>query len=175
MLDIDEINKIIHSPKSNVDSLKGFEIISEALVYKIINIFGKNSLLTILYQVGAGPAETISNRLKEKYVGQKFTIIDAFALLVKELNGFYSIKIREIKEDDKIMRIIIENHCFLRQPINNRPKLEHGKTLCRINKGYFEVGLKKLLEDQVSRIELNFVEDDKENDVCIEEIVFTKK
>ncbi len=159
----------------NIDSLKAFEIISEALVYKIINIFGKNSLLTILYQVGAGPAEAISDRLKEKYIGQKFKILDSLVLLVRELSGFYSIKIREIKEEDKIIRIIIENHCFLRQPINNRPKLEHGKTLCRINKGYFEIGLKNLLEDQVSRIELNFVEDDKDNDVCIEEIVFYKK
>lgn len=63
----DELNKKIFNPKENIDSLKGFEIISESLVYKILDLFGKNSLLSMLYQIGVGPGEAISKRLKVKY------------------------------------------------------------------------------------------------------------
>jgi hypothetical protein len=57
---LDEINKDIYNPSSNIDSVSAFEIITEAMVEKVEDIFGKNSLLSILYQVGAGPGEVIA-------------------------------------------------------------------------------------------------------------------
>ncbi len=175
-MSIEELNKKIANPKSNINSLKGFEIISESLVYKVYDIFGRNSLLSMLYQTGAGPGEAISKRIKEKYKKDQFEILEALELLLVELKEFYSIRISEVQDDDKKMRILIENHCFLREPISHREKLKPGKALCRVNKAYWEVALSKLLDrKKIKSVEINFLEDDKIKDVCIEELVFYKK
>ena len=78
------------------------------------------------------------------------------------------------KEDDKI-KYIIENRCFLREALKLRKKLKPGKAFCRINKGYFEKAFEELLGDKIKKIEINFLEDDEENDVCIEELTFSLK
>lgn len=69
------INKEIRNNISNVNSLKGFEIISETFADKVFDLFGKNSLLSIHFQVGAGPGETIAERIKEKYHKEDFEIL----------------------------------------------------------------------------------------------------
>ena len=66
------MNKVLENNPEHLDSLTGFEIICESMVYKILDIFGRNSLLSMLYQIGAGPGETISNRLKEIYRKEEF-------------------------------------------------------------------------------------------------------
>lgn len=173
-LDIDELNKELRNSKENVNSLKGFEIISEAMVYKIYDIFGRNSLLSMLYQTGAGPGEAIAKRLKEKYEREEFEISEAFEVLFKELTDFYSIQVKDVEEDDEKVRYIISNYCFLREPISHREKLKPGKALCRINKAYFEVAFKKMLGNKVKNVEINFLRNDEENNVCIEEVLFIK-
>ena len=50
--------------------------------------------------------------------------------------------------------------------------LKPGKAFCRINKGYFETAFRKLLGDKLKKVEINFLHDDPENNVCVEEIVF---
>lgn len=87
----EELNKRIYNPIENIDSLKGFEIISESIVYKILDLFGRNSLLSMLYQIGVGPGEAISKRLKEKYNKYDFEIMEALIILMNELQEFYSI------------------------------------------------------------------------------------
>ncbi len=175
-MSIDELNKKIANSKSNINSLKGIEIICESLVYKVYDIFGRNSLLSMLYQTGAGPGEAISKRIKEKHKKNQFEILEALELLLVELKDFYSISIREIQDDDKKMRILIENHCFLRVPLSHREKLKPGKAFCRINKAYFETAFKKLIDPKkIKSVEINFLEDDKVRDTCIEELVFYKK
>ena len=159
---------------SDFEALKGFAIIAESLVYKVYDLFGRNSLLSMLYQVGAGPGEAISNRLMEQYNKEEFEILEAFTILLNELKMYYSIKIRSIEEDDEKLIIIVENNCFLRDSIKIREKLKFGKAFCRINKGYFEVALKKLIGDKIKRIDINFIENDDEKDVCIEELCFYK-
>jgi len=37
---------------------------------------------------------------------------------------------------------------------------------------YFETAFKKLVGDKLKKVEINFLHDDLENDVCVEEIVF---
>ena len=172
--DIERFNERIRNPVSNLDSLKGFEIIAESFVYKVYDLFGRNTLLSILYQVGAGPGLSIANSLKEKYNKEEFEIFEALELLIKELPRFYSVRLRDIKEDNEKISLIIENRCFLREPIKNREKLKPGKALCRINKGYFEVALKSLLGKKIKNVEINFLEDDVDNDLCVEELNFYK-
>ncbi len=172
--DINKLNLKIANPISNINSLKGFEIITESMVYKIYDIFGRNSLLSMLYQIGVGPGEVIAKRIKEKYNKEEFEIFEALQILMQELKEFYSIQIRDIQEDSQKIKIIIDNYCFLREPIRHRKKLKHGKAFCRVNKGYFEIAFKRLLGNNVKKIEINFLENDDERDVCVEELIFYK-
>ena len=171
---MDELNKRLKNPVDSINGLKGYEIISESIVYKVYDIFGRNSPLSMLYQVGAGPGEAIANRLKEKYEKEEFELLEALELLLTELKEFYSIQIRTIEEDDEKVRLVIENHCFLRDSIKRRPKLDFGKAFCRVNKGYFETALRKMLGSEISKIDINYLENDGEKDACIEELVFYK-
>jgi len=169
---LNELNRNIQNDVSNINSLKGFEVISESIVYKILDIFGKNSLLSMLYQTGSGLGEKIAEIIKRKYNKNNFKIFEALKILMTELKDFYSIQIREVQEYQDHFKIIIGNYCFLRDPYRNREKLQPGKAFCRINKGYFETAFRKLLGDKLKKVEINFLHDDLENDVCVEEIIF---
>ncbi len=167
-----ELNERIFNPIENINSVKGFEIITESLVYKVYDVFGRNSLLSILYQTGVFPGTIIAERIKKEYNKEKFEIMEALVILMDELKEFYSIQVRDIEQYEDRYRVIIENHCFLRKPISHREKLDYGKAFCRVNKGYFETAFQKLLGDNVKKIEINFLENDTEKDVCIEELTF---
>jgi len=171
---IKDINERIQNPIENINSLKGFEIISESLVYKVYDIFGRNSLLSILYQIGVFPGTKIAERIKREYEKEDFEIMESLVILMEELKDFYSIQIRDIEQYDNKLRIVIENHCFLRKPISHREKLNYGKTFCRTNKGYFETAFQKLIGNKIKKIEINFLENDDKKDVCVEELVFYK-
>lgn len=172
---LNDLNSNIQNDISNIDSLKGFEVISESIVYKVLDIFGRNSLFSMLYQTGAGPGEKIAEIIKKKYDKNNFGIFEALKILMNELKDFYSIQIREVQEYSDHLKIIIGNYCFLREPYKHRERLEPGKAFCLINKGYFETAFKKLLGDKLKKVEVNFLQNDLENDVCIEEINFYPK
>lgn len=155
--------------------MKGFEIIAESMVEKIYDIFGRNSLLSMLYQTGAGPGKIIANRLKKKYGKEHLRVDEALELLMKELREFYAVQVKKIEEDSSKVRFVITNKCFLRDPFKEREKLQFGKAFCRINKGYFETAFNELLEDDIKKIEINFLRDDPEHDVCVEELIFYKE
>lgn len=167
-----KLNERIHNPIENINSVKGFEIITESLVYKVYDIFGRNSLLSILYQIGVFPGTIIAERIKKEYNKEEFEIMEAIVILMDELKEYYSVQIRDIEQYADRYRIIIENHCFLRQSIKNRERLDYGKTFCRVNKGYFETAFQKLLGNKIKKVEINFLENDVEKDVCIEELTF---
>jgi hypothetical protein len=166
------INIDILNPHEQVDPVSGFEIITESLVYKIEEIFGKNGLLSMLYQVGMGPGQKIAERIKEKLNQEEIGILLALKLLSNELKKFYSIQLKTVETDVDEVRLVIENHCFLRTPIKNRSKLDYGKAFCRVNKGYFETAFKHLVGDKIKKVEMKFLRNDEEKDVCVEEIVF---
>jgi hypothetical protein len=170
--EIEQLNKNICNSVENIKPLKGFEIIAESMVYMVYDIFGRNTLLSILYQMGAGPGKQIAKRLKQKYGKEQFELLEATEIILKELKEYYAIKIKEIEQNEDKIRILIENHCFLREPLKHREKLKFGKAFCRVNKGYFEVAYKKLLGDSIRNVEINFLENDPEKDVCIEELIF---
>ena len=172
---LNDLNRSIQNDISNINSLKGFEVISESIVYKILDIFGRNSLLSMLYQTGSGPGEAIARIIKQKYDKNDFEIFEALKILMIELKDFYSMQIREVQEFSDHFKIIIENHCFLRNPYSHTEKLKPGKAFCRINKGYFETAFRKLLGDKLRKVEINFLHNDSENDVCVEEIIFYPK
>lgn len=167
-----ELNERIDNPVENINSVKGFEIITESLVYKVYDVFGRNSLLSILYQTGVFPGTIIAERIKKEYQKEDFEIMEALVVLMDELKDYYSIQVRDIEQYEDRYRIIIENHCFLREPIKHREKLKFGKALCRINKAYFETAFKILLGNKVKNIEINYLENDTEKDVCVEELIF---
>ncbi|MHA1255302.1 MAG: hypothetical protein ACTSPS_06845 [Promethearchaeota archaeon] len=171
-MDKTELNKRINNPSDNLKSLEGFEIICESLVYKIYDIYGRNTLLSMLYQIGKGPGEIIATRIKKKYQKDHFEILEAIEVLLNELKDYYSVQIRDIEEHDDKVRVIIENRCFLRETIKHREKLKFGKAFCRINKGYFEEAFQILVGNGIKNIEINFLENDQEKDVCIEELIF---
>jgi len=172
---LNDLNRSIKNDISNVNSLKGFEIISESIVYKILDLFGRNTLLSMLYQTGSGPGEKIAEIIKQKYQKDEFAIFEAIKILMTELRDFYSMQIREVQEYQDHFKVIIQNYCFLRTPYSHREKLKPGKSFCRINKGYFETAFRKLLGDKLKKVEINFLHDDLENDVCIEELIFYPK
>ncbi|MFO8018876.1 MAG: hypothetical protein R6U96_09585 [Promethearchaeia archaeon] len=174
-MDKEELNRRIENDPKNINSMKGFEIIAESMVEKIYDIFGRNSLLSMLYQTGSGPGQIIANRIKKESGKDEFEIEEAIQILLQELTAFYSVQIRKIEEDSVKTRIIIGNKCFLRDPFKDRKKLQYGKAFCRINKGYFEVAFRELIGDEIKKIEINYLENDAENDVCVEELLFYKK
>lgn len=169
------INQRLKNDPSNIKPLQGFAIICEAMVYKILDIFGKNSLLSMLYQTGAGPGETIAERMKAIYNKEEFGILEAIQILFSELKDYYSIQIKDIKQNDELITIIIENHCFLRTSIESRENLQFGKAFCRVNKGYFEIAFKKLLGDKIKKIDIRFLNNNPEKNVCVEEMNFYLK
>lgn len=173
-MNLDEYNSMFQNNCENVNSLKGFEIICESMVSKIYDLFGRNALLSMLFQIGSGPGNIIANRIKQIYGKEEFEVLDAFAILLNELKDYYSIVVREIEEYDDKLRLVIENHCFLREPIKNRERMQFGKAFCRVNKGYFETAFKNLLGNKIKKIEINFLYNDEEKDVCIEELIFYK-
>jgi len=71
-----------------------------------------------------------------------------------------------------MLRLIIENRCFLSEPMKDREKLKFGKAFCRINKGYFEEAFRQLIGDKIKNIEVNFLNNDEVNDTCVEEVNF---
>jgi len=171
-LNKDELNQRISNPSDNLKSLEGFGIICESLVYKIYDIYGRNTLLSMLYQIGKGPGEIIATRIMKKYQKDHFEILEAIEVLLNELKDYYSVQIRDIEELDDKVRVIIENRCFLRETIKHREKLKFGKAFCRVNKGYFEEAFEILVGNGIKNIEINFLENDEEKDVCIEEMIF---
>ncbi len=56
--------------------------------------------------------------------------------------------------------------------ITNLEKLQPGKAFCRVNKGYFETAFRKLLGNKVKKIEINFLKDEPEKNMCVEELIF---
>lgn len=171
-MNIEELNKQISNPSIKFKSLEGFEVICESLVYKIYDIYGRNTLLSMLYQIGKGPGEIIAKRIKEKYNKDEFEIEEAIEILLKELKDYYSIQIKDIEEHGDRLRLIIENRCFLREPMKDREKLKFGKAFCRINKGYFEEAFRILIGNKIKNIEINFLENDDIKDTCVEEVNF---
>ena len=174
-MNIKEINHDIINDLESINTLKGLEIICESLVYKVLDLFGKNALLSILYQIGAGPGDQISKRLKRGYGKDVFEPLEAFNLLFKELGEYFSIRVKELYEDDNKIKLIIENRCFLRNPIKHRSNLKYGKAFCRVNKGYVETALKELMGHKISGLDINFISNDDQKDACIEELVIYKK
>ena len=169
---ISEINESIANPLNMVKSKRGFEIIAEQMVEKITDIFGKNSLLSMLYQVGLSSGLLITKRLKDKYNKVEFNIIEAVKILLNETKDFYSINVLDVEKTDEYIKLIFENHCFLRKIIKRREKLDFGKAFCRVNKGYFETAFKNLVGNQIKKVEMRFIENNTEKDVCVEEITF---
>jgi len=176
-MDLDEYNSMFQNDCENVNSLnslKGLEILCESMVSKIYDLFGRNALLSMLFQIGSGPGNTIAKRIKEIYGKEEFEVFDAFAILANELKDYYSIVVREIEDYDDKIRLVIENYCFLREPIKHRETMQFGKAFCRVNKGYFETAFKNLLGNKVKKIEINFLYNDEEKDMCVEELNFYK-
>jgi len=173
--EIERINKEILNETSELKPVQGFEIIVEALVYKIYDLFGRNTLLSMLYQVGAGPGEIIAERIKAENKKEEFKISEALVVLLRELKDSYCIQVKSIERTDEKIRLLIENHCFIRDAIKKRDKLKPGKAFCRIPKGYFETAFKKLIGSKIKNVDINFLENDEEKDFCIEELVFYLK
>ena len=127
-MNIEELNKQISNSSLKFKSLEGFEVICESLVYEIYDLYGRNALLSMLYQIGKGPGEIIASRIKEKHNKDEFEIVEAIEILLNELKDYYSIQIKDIEEHDHMLRLIIENRCFLREPMKDREKLKFGKS-----------------------------------------------
>ena len=170
--EIERINKEILNETSELKPVQGFEIIAEALVYKIYDLFGRNTLLSMLYQVGSGPGEIVAEKIKADNKKEEFNISEALVLLLNELKDSYCIQVKSIEKTDEKIRLLIDNHCFIRDAVKKRDKLKPGKAFCRIPKGYFETAFKKLIGSKVKNVDINFLSDDPENDCCEEELIF---
>ncbi|MFX0100279.1 MAG: hypothetical protein ACFFCS_11910 [Candidatus Hodarchaeota archaeon] len=172
--DIEEINNLIKNEVENVDYLKGMEIVLESFSAKIMDVFGKNTLLSMLYQIGAKTGEIIAKRIKREHKKEIFEPLEAIGIFFKEVKGFFCVEVKNIEEDENYIRIYLKNHCFFRDAMNNRAGLVPGKMLCRINKGYFEFALLNLVKPVYNKVDMSLVENDEANDCCIECLSFKK-
>jgi predicted hydrocarbon binding protein len=172
-MDIAALNAQLQNSNTNVDSIRGIEVVLEAFVKKIIELFGKNALLSAGYQIGAAPGQKIAQRILAARGNAIFTDpIEALVALFSETKTFYNIeliKVDNVQKTGPEVLVTMKNYCFLRSIIKSRRGLEMGGPLCRINKGYLETALKLLTG---KRIELNRVGDDAATDQCIETLRF---
>ncbi|MHA1727146.1 MAG: hypothetical protein ACTSWY_00250 [Promethearchaeota archaeon] len=166
-----ELNDAIYNPKKTLDSLTGFEIVMESMVYEIYDLFGRNALLSMLYTIGTGTGIELADEILKERNGKKIDDpLEAMKILLNKSRDYYRVKIQEIKLEphnekfDKLY-IIIQNKCFFRDSLKKKEKLKIGGPLCRINKAHFETAAKKLTG---LRTEIDFLKDDKANDLCIE-------
>jgi hypothetical protein len=170
-----ELNEKIKNPREVFEAKKGYEMVLEALIYNIYSVFGKNALLSTTYQIGAGPGQEIAQKiLDEKSVSKIKDPLDAFEALLNENREFYSVEILDIKQephDEKYNKLVLTIHdrCFYREVCHQRKRLRVGGPLCRINKAYFETALKKLTG---FKVEIAFIKDIPEKDMCLESITF---
>lgn len=173
-MNLEEYNVMFQNDSSNVKPMKGFEIICGSMVNQVRDLFGRNALLSILFQIGAGPGDDIAKKIKKSYKREDFSVLEAVAILLNDLRDYYSISVKKIEEDDDKIRLLIENHCFLRKPIKHRKDMKFGSAICRVNKGYFESAFKSLLGNKIKKTEIKFLFNDEVKNACIEEINFYK-
>jgi predicted hydrocarbon binding protein len=172
-MDIAALNAQIQNSHANVEAMRGIEVVLEAFVKKITELFGRNALLSAGYQIGAAPGQKIAQRILATRGNAPFTNpAEALVALLKETKKFFNVVI--VKVDDQAQNgaevlMTINNHCFLRNLIKNRPGIEMGGPLCRINKGYFETALKMLTG---KKIELARIGHDVISDMCQESLRF---
>ncbi|MCP4760285.1 MAG: hypothetical protein GY870_00795 [archaeon] len=101
--------------------------------------------------------------------------VEALQIFLNETKEYYSTEILDISkisdEDLKYDKLEIKMamSCFYRNSLKKRPKLKIGGPLCRVNKAYFEVGLKKITG---LKCEVNFIENMKKDECCIETVTF---
>jgi predicted hydrocarbon binding protein len=170
---LDALNaRLTVSEANKIDELSGLEILLESIAVKVTDIMGKNTLLSMAYQIGKEPAEHIADRILTSRSGQIFTDpIEAFVVLLENIKNYFHIHIKSITtmEGGKISIQFI-NHCYFHQAVSKRPKLTVGGPLCRITKGYFEGALAKLNK---WKADLRLVEEVFDKTQCIEEIIFS--
>ncbi|OLS14321.1 MAG: hypothetical protein RBG13Loki_2052 [Promethearchaeota archaeon CR_4] len=172
-MDIATLNAQLQNTNVNVDSNRGIEIVLDAFVKKITELFGKNALLSASYQIGAAPGQKIAERILNARGNVKFTDpLEALVALFTETKKYFNIVIVEaenIQQNLSETNVKMKSHCFLRNIVKDRPIEEMGEPLCRINKGYLETALKLLTG---KRVELTRVGDDTCADMCLETIHF---
>ncbi|GAB4321857.1 MAG: hypothetical protein Kow0069_26340 [Promethearchaeota archaeon] len=144
---LEEINsKLAAAELEEIDYYGGLEILLDAFASKITELFGRNSLLAMTYQVGSRPGELIAQRLLNSRGGKLFDDpIEAFVTLFTNVPRFFHVKLKSIeKEENGSVCITFDNECFFRPVILHREALTLGGPLCRVNKGYMEVALQRM-------------------------------
>lgn len=170
-----QVNAFLENELTQVNYQQGLEILLESLSSKIVDIFGRNALLSMLYQIGATTGSVVAKRIIEEQGKETFTPVEAFSLLFKTVRSYFKVMVKEIKQDEHGMSITFTNHCFLRNIIKDREKLRAGGRLCRITKGYIESAMDTLLKGGDQKVEVGFVENDEDGDCCLEKLTITRK
>lgn len=173
-MDIVTLNSSLQNTNTSVDSIRGIEVVLEAFVKKVIELFGKNALLSAGYQIGAAPGQKIAQRILAARGNVPFTDpLEALLALFSETKKFFNIQVVQVdslQSNGGALVVAMKNHCFLRDIIKHRPDLEMGGPLCRINKGYLETALKLLLGGK--KVELARTGDEPASDMCQETLRF---
>ncbi len=173
-MDIATLNAFLQNTNATVDSIRGIEVVLDAFVKKVIELFGRNALLSAGYQIGAAPGQKIAQRILAARGNAPFTEpLEALMALFAETKTFYNVQVVQadnLPQNGGALIVTIKNHCFLRDVIKHRPGLEMGGPLCRINKGYLETALKLLMGGK--KVELMRTGDDAATDMCIETLRF---
>lgn len=145
---IAEINaRLADQYEHRLDVLGGLEILLEAFTRKVTDLFGRNSLLAMTYQIGADPATKIAQRMLAARHGAQFADpVEALVAFFEEVADYFHVKVTEVTEDANsgVIRVRFQNECFFRPTIAHREGLDFGGPLCRVNKGYVETALRLL-------------------------------
>ena len=175
---IEKMNKDIQNPNACFETLTGYEVVLESLVYKIYDVFGRNALLSMMYQIGSGPGQEVAEDILKHRNNQKFTDpFEAVTTLLNRQRKFYEVIVKDIKEEPAEFNgkkftkitITINNRCFFRESLKKRKRLKIGGPLCRINKAYYETALKLLTG---LKCEISFIQNDEKIGMCLETVSF---
>jgi hypothetical protein len=175
---IEKMNNEIQNPNASFETLTGYEVVLESLVYKIYDVFGRNALLSMMYQIGSGPGQEIAERILKERNNKIFEDpFEAVATLLNQERKYYEIVVKDIKEEPaefngkkyKKLTITINNRCFFRESLKKRKRLKIGGPLCRINKAYYETAFKLLTG---LKCEIGFLQNDEKLGMCLETVSF---
>jgi hypothetical protein len=154
-----------------------YEEIMEGLVTHVKEVFGRGTVLSIVYQIGSNAGRKSAEALLATRNGVKYEDpVDALVDTMQLEHHKYRLQIAgiEVNQEAKTVLVRLKNQCFLREFLDRSTKIRIGSTLCRVNKGYFEGLFKEIVAD-LRGVDISFQENCVADQTCLESILFTLK
>ena len=168
--EIQAINSELANERKNFCPKEGYERIIHSLVTQIKDLFGKNTVLSMTYQMGRDAGLKIAQTVLEKREMKKFEDpVIALQFLMNLLRDQYAVQIEGIKTnlEENEITITLKNTCFFRELTENYDDIRAGGPICRVSKGYFETALTAIVKPKI-KVFIGFTKEIPEEHCCFE-------